>query len=346
MIVRLLVSVGAAACLALAWPAAARADVFKLDTSQFYGSLQIDYADLQPMHLVDLSEGVYEIQQPSTISPSYFEFTQSSYPLQFFSQKAGSISGYSVRSSFNGPLNTVPGPSLIAPAGSQIIFDFNRGSIGVAYISDNSSRTEPIFLNAYGTVWFHGFRKDGSRFDIRPDSTGRLIAPEDCYAIGFTNVLDNPASAPTSSYSWFIPVPNFYIVLPDEAADAIRDQTDQMMSTDGSDSIVDSVTSGGEDGLLDRLGFVGTAISVPNSILQGMTSTADSSIQFPGISLPQFEFEIPATTVDVWEYCPELETPCKLICTGVCIFLWLNGVKHLYDRITGKEQEVSIDTDA
>lgn len=346
MIVRLLVSVSAAVCLALAWPAAAHADILKLDTSQLYGSLFLDYIGIAPMRDFESTEGVYELVQPPA-SSSGMEFNSATYPLLLFSGKQSSVSGYSVCTLLNGlGLPNDYGPFMLAPKGSELVIDFNRGTLGYIYLSDTSWSAEPNFISSSGKLFVHGFRRDGSRFDITGDSSGRLILPEDAFALGFTVQLNSSVSAPTGSYSWFISRPNIYIIMPDDAADAVRDQTDQIMSTDGSDSIVDSVTSGGEDGLLDRLGFIGTAISVPNSILQGMTSTADSSIQFPGVSLPQFDFEIPATSVDVWEYCPELETPCKLICTGVCVFLWLNGVKHLYDRITGKEQEVSIDTDA
>lgn len=124
-----------------------------------------------------------------------------------------------------------------------------------------------------------------------------------------------------------------------------QQQTDTLMNTDGSDSIVSGATSGGEQGLLDKLGFIGTVVQVPLSILDGLTSAEESTITFPGISvpLPGGNFVIPMTEIDLWENFPALETPVRTGCTFVCVLLWLNGCKSLYDRIVHGDQDVIIE---
>ena len=235
----------------------------------------------------------------------------------------------------------------IVAQGENILFSYPKSLIGVSRF-ESSITTYDFVVGGGATLAAVSF--DGVNWtQIIPGADGEWTATQPIYGVLVSAVFNGNINNSGESFVGVTQLPVCYRVVDDgtdQVVDAVNDQTDKIMSTEGSGSIVDSVTSGGEDGLLDRLGFVGTALSVPNSILQGMTAQADSSIQFPGISIPQFDFVIPAQSVDVWEYCPELETPCKLICTGVCIFLWLNGVKHLYDRITGKEQEVSIDSDA
>lgn len=121
----------------------------------------------------------------------------------------------------------------------------------------------------------------------------------------------------------------------DDISTSMDEQTEKLVSTEGSDSVLDGALSGGEDGLLDRLGFVGTVIQVPVKIFEGLTSADDSSIDFPGVSvaLPGGNFEIPAYSLDLWENFPALETPVRTGCTFVVVLLWLRGCKSIYERI-------------
>ena len=231
----------------------------------------------------------------------------------------------------------------VVAKGENILFSYPKSLIGVSRF-ESSIISYDFVVGGGATLAAVSF--DGvSWTQIIPGADGEWTATQPVYGVLVSAVFNGSINNSGESFIGVTQLPVCYRVVDDgndRVVDAVNDQTDRIMSTDGSDSIVDSVTSGGESGLMDRLGFIGTAVQLPASIIDGFTSTADSTVQFPGVSIPEFGFSLPAQTVDVWAYFPELMTPCKTICTGVFIFAWLHGVKSLYDRITGKEQEVSI----
>lgn len=122
-------------------------------------------------------------------------------------------------------------------------------------------------------------------------------------------------------------LPQIYII--DSTTGAVEDQTDEIMSTDGSDSIVGGETSGGEQGLLDRFGFLGQTVGWVGDIFTAFQTTDEqSSLSFPGVQADVwgYQFGIPAFSVDIWQSCPVLEVPCRTFTTIVAVFLWVKGM--------------------
>lgn len=242
--------------------------------------------------------------------------------------------------------------SPVGSSGSKILCSIPNSALFVNQYSTTSSTYGFSYWGAdfYGLpVVYVLYSPNGTFVPASMSSDGTIEISGPIYGIGFTGVIPGAGAASDGQYDYvaFTQTPSFYLMYGGTNSDvvgAIEDQTDDFMSTDGSSSIVDGVTQGGEEDILDRLGFVGTAISVPASIFEGLTSAEDSAITFPGISLgiEGSTFSIPSQEVDIWEYASFLETPCRTICTMICVILWLRGVKSLYDRIMGKEQEVTV----
>ena len=224
------------------------------------------------------------------------------------------------------------------PSGSVLYVMPGRYMMGL----DPSNAANISFLDTSSWRVF-GLTSDGNGYEITADPDTGLYVTDRPF-VGFRFITQVVGSCQNCYV--FLPEFTFSIQVPDGATiDAIGKQTDTLMSTDGSDSIVSGATSGGEDGLLDKLGFIGTVVHVPLSILDGLTSSEESTITFPGISvpLPGGNFVIPATEIDIWENFPALETPVRTGCTFVCVLLWLNGCKSLYDRIVHGDQDVIIE---
>lgn len=233
------------------------------------------------------------------------------------------------------------------PAGSAVYFN-RSGNYVFCSDSDIFKSNPPSSVSCIGTFSVTSLRclTSSGWVDV-PYEGGIFVVPQDC-----TQILCELSFNLTFAYSGYflLDYSSIVVQVPDgQTISAIetstQQQTDTLMNTDGSDSIVSGATSGGEQGLLDKLGFIGTVIQVPLSILDGLTSSEESTITFPGISvpLPGGNFVIPETEIDLWANFPALETPVRTGCTFVCVLLWLNGCKSLYDRIVHGDQDVIIE---
>lgn len=238
------------------------------------------------------------------------------------------------------------GLSGILPEGAT----FSVVSATSAFFSFYDEANHFFATPEHQNIYVIGRSTSGEVFVISPSSDGLYRAPADLNGVALSVYIPD-----LSSYSGrkmcIVNTPRLYVMdasnedVITSIEESTQEQTDTLMNTDGSDSIVSGATSGGEEGLLDKLGFIGTVVQVPLSILDGLTSAEESTITFPGISvpLPGGNFVIPMTEIDLWENFPALETPVRTGCTFVCVLLWLNGCKSLYDRIVHGDQDVIIE---
>lgn len=196
-----------------------------------------------------------------------------------------------------------------------------------------------------GTPKFYYYIPGKSWVEFVPDQYGMFKVPSDginAIRIAYDFVPSVPYSdktATSSLYAWS--QHTLLVDIPSDEAAAVYQQTTEVMDTSGSESVMDSVLSGGESALNDRLGFVGQALSIPTAFFNGITAEEDSVVHFPGISV--LGFEVPATDIDIWSALPNLKTPCKTICTFVFIVAWFRGIQALYGRIVHGDKVVTVE---
>lgn len=138
--------------------------------------------------------------------------------------------------------------------------------------------------------------------------------------------------------NWIHSIPQVITFMEDES---IRQQTETLMSTSGSDSVVSGV-QGQAVQFVDSLGFVSQSASF---VQQVGTSFADAQpsegLQFPGLSL--MGFTIPAQQVNFLGWLgADLENQIKTGITIVIFLAWLNGLRGIYHKIFLGETEVEV----
>lgn len=164
---------------------------------------------------------------------------------------------------------------------------------------------------------------------LTPGSDGWYSSSRPIYGIQTCmHYVASPIAGPFDKHFYGVnDLPVIFLI--DSTTGAVEDQTDEIMSTDGSDSIVGGETSGGEQGLLDRFGFLGQTVGWVGDIFGAFQTTEEqSSLSFPGVQADVwgYQFGIPAFTVDIWQSCPVLEVPCRTFTTIVAVFLWVKGM--------------------
>lgn len=112
----------------------------------------------------------------------------------------------------------------------------------------------------------------------------------------------------------------------------VQGQTDTLMDTTGSDSIVDDLTEGGYSGFVQDRGFFGQVGDIVSSTISPITSgTANSVVHFPGITVLGITIA-PASDVDIWQGdLVQLRNPVRMVCTFMLIVAWINGMHYLID---------------
>lgn len=131
-----------------------------------------------------------------------------------------------------------------------------------------------------------------------------------------------------------------------ENTEAIEDLKDSILSTEGSETVISGVLGDDEEGwLCSRLGFLCTVVNIPVTMLETVFVTpASDSWDFPGITLPGFDLEIPAQEVSLWTFIPSAtQMLIKGGATFIIILLWIKGMFSLYRRFTGEEQTVQVE---
>lgn len=121
--------------------------------------------------------------------------------------------------------------------------------------------------------------------------------------------------------------------------------TDRMMDTTGSNSIVSGMLGDYDSGDFSNAMGVGDALNIVSGGFSSMLGqSASGVVSFSGLSLGDSYggFGIPAFSVDIWSWCPaELATTIKTGFTAVAVMSWAAGMKKFFDRIFHGEQVVS-----
>ena len=230
--------------------------------------------------------------------------------------------------------------SVIVPAGGSFSVSVPAGVIEYFWQDDKVSQTNGSYgfqlvtvpdVRYFGLVRGDG-PSDGTWVELKVGTDGRFTL-SDTYALyGLQVSVPYAASAAPRgtqlAYCGYDQFPTIY-VFDDGVVTAIEGQTDALTSTEGSDSIVSGVTDGGEQGLLDRFGFLGQTVGWVGDIFSAFQTTNEqSTLSFSGVTVDLWghAFTFPAFSVDLWESCPVLEVPCRTFTTCVAVLLWVKGM--------------------
>lgn len=122
----------------------------------------------------------------------------------------------------------------------------------------------------------------------------------------------------------------------------VQDQTSELKSTEGSDTVVGDVTSIGED-IVEGADFVQqTASFVSGSFDAVLNAEPDAGVPFPGLTIMGHTI-LPAQTVSVTGYLGStIEDNIKTGCTLVLFLAWIMGLRGFYHKIFLGETEVEV----
>lgn len=108
-------------------------------------------------------------------------------------------------------------------------------------------------------------------------------------------------------------------------------QTDTMMSTTGSDTIVSNVADTGVQ-QVQSLAIVDLAGTLGEQLKTAMNTTeSDTTIVFPGLNL--MGFSIQPDEIDVWEFMPSLQQPVRLMVTFVFCAAFVSHIIGMVHQI-------------
>lgn len=170
--------------------------------------------------------------------------------------------------------------------------------------------------------------------ELSTDSTGHYVAQNNLMGV----FVEFSTSGLIGSNTYFYDRPHFYIgsdaveQADKHNVDATEEQTEELKDTTGSDTILDSVSDGGIDGFESKLGFLGQIAEINDSVSDVFSADSDSVVSFPGYSVQAagVSFSVPASEIDVWSSMPELQDPCKFICTFGLVCVWLKGMERMF----------------
>lgn len=163
--------------------------------------------------------------------------------------------------------------------------------------------------------------------------------------IAFTTVI--PLTNSGKGDVHYIGVPQLpSLMIGDQSVPAIKQQTKELSSTDGSSGVVSGVSGKyNKDAFDTRLGAVSQIADMSGQLFTAvLDGNEGKGINYAGysVTLPSGDvLAVPAQVVDIWSYFPEAETPVRTICTAMLVILFIKGIHHLYDRFIGNEVEVT-----
>ena len=163
--------------------------------------------------------------------------------------------------------------------------------------------------------------------------------------IAFTTVIPLVNSGQGDVH--YIGVPQMpSLMIGDQSVPAIKQQTRELSSTNGSSGVVSGVTGQyNKDAFDTRLGAVSQIADMGGQLFTAVLDGSEGNgINFAGysVTLPSGDvLAVPAQVIDIWSYFPEAETPVRTICTAMLVLLFISGIHHLYDRFLGNEVEVT-----
>lgn len=163
--------------------------------------------------------------------------------------------------------------------------------------------------------------------------------------IAFTTIVNlNNAGGGAVHYVGVPQLPS--LMIGDEGVPAIKQQTKDLSSTDGSSGVVSGVGDQYNKNAFDtRLGAVSQIADMSGQLFTAVLDGQEGNgIPFSGysVTLPSGDvLSVPSKVVNIWSMFPEAETPVRTICTALLVLAFVRGMHHLYDRFLGNEIEVS-----
>lgn len=212
---------------------------------------------------------------------------------------------------------------------------FKRGTRFYAYSArynywrDDWKAGSPFSLVVFG--W--GYRSGSSLYVSTSFDYNSFTLPADADAVGL--ILRRSGSSGAWSSKVVLRPPSIYMVDPiveNTIIEETEQQTETLMDTTGSGSILSGLTDGGVQGFNQKLGFLGQIGDVANTFNSSLTNaTANSVVQFPGIVVQGITL-VPAQGVDLWQNgLNAFEQPVKMAFTFAFVAAWVNGMKRLLD---------------
>lgn len=121
--------------------------------------------------------------------------------------------------------------------------------------------------------------------------------------------------------------------LADTVSDETQAQTDTLMDTTGSDSVLSDLSGGGVDGLTNRLGFISQVIDISGSFFETLrTSARKPSLHFPGVVVQGITL-IPEQDVSFNQggLGSVIDGYIRPFVTGLLCVVWVFGMKHVFE---------------
>lgn len=172
------------------------------------------------------------------------------------------------------------------------------------------------------------------------DAGTRWVA---CVMRNDSQIVTNSNNPPTNKY--YYGTLALYVDLPDTGLQTLIDnqteelgaqtqnQTDTLMDTTGSDTLLDGPVQQVND-MYENLDTVRLIGEVGNQLKESVNTTEeDGTVTFPGLSL--MGFTIQSQVVDVWDYLPDLKEETRWATTLVFVILFIHHMFGLIDQIFG-----------
>lgn len=242
----------------------------------------------------------------------------------------------------------IPKSTISIPAGSWWSFCFGfstplpEGTIVLPSppfnVMGSGTEFSSTRFDTYNTEVVSWSTSDGY-VTLQPDEKGFYHVPG---RADFLYLLVQNEKSFTTSGRIYSAAPTIRFFMPDYTSNSVEELGSKLLDTSGSDSVASGAVDSATGQIDESFGFMQQVASLTGKFTD-ISADSDSVVRFPGIAFGSFS--LPAQDVDIWSGFEELQTPCKVICTGVLILLWIHGVQSLYGRIFHNEVDVINDDD-
>lgn len=196
-----------------------------------------------------------------------------------------------------------------------------------------------------GKISFAQFRLYGydnvtGTYDQITVSTGGEFKLEKSYRYLLLVTTSPRTSVDIFSFIVIDPVSIYKVFEDEEVVNSIEQQTDDLIDTDGSDTVVDNLLGDGVSEFEEKLGFLGQLGQVTDTYMSAFQSERNSYVHFPGVNVQGIQL-IEAQDVYLWQGgLGNLAEPVRRVCTFGFIVVWVNGMmKVLRNQILGESYD-------
>lgn len=236
--------------------------------------------------------------------------------------------------------------SLVYRSGKPIVrkgekLYFYWAGFPCGYANTGSGSSSVWGLTACYMTYQYCYVWDGSKYIlVEPDGDGFLTFPANSYWLIFTARLNaQPSSIGNNTWFYCLPPALYYL---EDGTGAISSQTEQLMSTDGSETVTDGPMEYVSQ-VTGKLGALQQAGETVNGIVDIMANGEPAtSIEFPGIVWNGIV--VPAQQVPLTGYLgTEVENRIRDGATFVFLIAWIRGLTLLYGRIIEGDKDVIVE---